>query len=132
MIRLLIVLFVLYLSPFCVAEEEAVPKVVYWELRPSFVANFGADGKKLRFVKVDVSVRLGSEQAIAKMEVHQALVRHQIVMLLSRQTEADLARPEAQELLRQEALALTQKVLEEETGSPLVEDLLFTNFVTQR
>src|SRR5690606_22408241 len=100
--------------------------------KPSFVANFGSDGRKLHYVKVDVSVRVSSEQAVAQLEAHQALVRHQIVMLLSRQTEEGLARADGQELLRKEALALTRKVLEEETGSPQVEDLLFTNFVTQR
>jgi len=39
---------------------------------------------------------------------------------------------EGQEKLRLEALARVKKVLEEETGSPTAEDLLFTNFVLQR
>lgn len=113
-------------------EESAVPKVVYLDLKPSFLTNFSSnEGKKIGFVKVDVTVRAKTQQAIDLVTVNDALVRHQLVMLLSRQTETSLVGP-GQEQIRQEGLKLVQTALEAETGSPQIDDLLFTSFVVQR
>ena len=119
------------------AEEEeaaAAPSVAqYHNLRPSFVANFGSsNSKKLKFVKADVSVRATSTDAINEVMNHDALVRHQIVMLLSRQTEETLSNPVGQETVRIEALSAVQAALKIETGSGQIEDLFFTSFVVQR
>ena len=113
-------------------EEAAVPQVLYLDLTPAFVTNFATnEGKKLNFIKVDVSVRTKSQQAIDLVKAHDALVRHQLVMSLSRQNEASVA-GSGQEQIRQEGLKLVQAALEEETGSSQIDDLLFTSFVVQR
>jgi len=119
------------------AEEEggeaAAPVAQYYNLTPAFVANFGGGkSKKLKFLKADISVRSSNASAINEVNNHDALVRHQIVMLLSRQTEQTLSTPEGQEAIRVEALSLVQAVLEKETGSGQIEDLFFTSFVVQR
>jgi flagellar FliL protein len=119
------------------AEEEGevpAPAVAqYHNLTPSFVANFGANNpKKLKFVKADVSLRATSAAAIDEVMNHDPLVRHQIVMLLSRQTEETLSSPAGQETVRLEALSLVQAALKVETGSGQIEDLFFTSFVVQR
>lgn len=114
------------------SSESGVPQVLYHDLAPAFVTNFVSnEGKKLNFIKVDVSVRAKSPQAIDLVKAHDALVRHQLVMLLSRQNEASVAGP-GQEQIRQEGLKLVQAALEEETGSSQIDDLLFTSFVVQR
>ena len=66
------------------------------------------------------------------LAIHDALVRHQIVMLLSRQSEKSLSTPEGQEALRVEALSMVQEALKKETGKEQIEDLFFTSFVVQR
>lgn len=119
------------------AEEDAdspAPAVAqYHNLTPSFVANFGANSpKKLKFVKADVSVRATSSAAINEVMNHDALVRHEIVMLLSRQTEETLSNPAGQEAVRVEALSIVQAALKTETGSSQIADLFFTSFVVQR
>jgi flagellar FliL protein len=116
------------------AEEEAdLPKPQYYTLRPSFVANFGESStKRLKFIKADVSVRVFSEDAISAIMGHDALVRHQVVMILSAQTEESLATSSGQELLRQDILEKVKAVLKEETGKEQVDELLFTSFVVQR
>jgi len=116
-------------------EEAAVaPSVAqYHNLSPSFVANFGSsNSKKLKFVKADVSVRATNTEAITEVMNHDALVRHQIVMLLSRQTEETLSNPAGQEAVRIEALNVVKAALKTETGSEQIEDLFFTSFVVQR
>lgn len=112
--------------------EEAVINVQYVDLKPAFVANFGGPAPKLKFVKADISVRTNTIEAANLVEQHMPLIRNEIVLLLSAQAEADISSIEGQEKLRLEALTRVKKVLEEETGSPTAEDLLFTNFVLQR
>ncbi len=116
------------------AEDEAppVPQVQYFDIEPAFVANFGVSKSKLKFVKANVAVRATSDGAIDALVSHEPRVRHEIVMLLSRQNDESMVSSQGQEEIRAEALQLVQAVLEEETGSPQIDDLLFTTFVVQR
>jgi flagellar protein FliL len=115
------------------AEDAEPVSIQYHGLKPPFVANFGSEnGKKLKFLKADISVRVSSGTAITEVMNHDALVRHQIVMLLSRQSEKSLSSSAGQEKLRKEALKIVQETLGEETGDEQIDDLLFTSFVVQR
>ncbi len=117
------------------AEEdvEKAPQAKYHELKPSFVANFGGTTeKRLKFIKADVTVRAFSDEAITAVINHDALVRHQVVMMLSAQSEASLATSEGQEALRLGLLEKVKVALKEETGEEQIDDLLFTSFVVQR
>ncbi|WP_090510065.1 flagellar basal body-associated protein FliL [Pseudomonas marincola] len=111
--------------------EEGKPTVAYVSLVPALVGNFGS-GPKLKFYKADVSLRVTGAEAQAKVEHHEPLIRNQLVMLFSQQTEEGLSAPDAKEALRQEALKQVQQVLATEEGEPLVEDLLFNNLILQR
>jgi flagellar protein FliL len=59
------------------------------------------------------------------------LIRNTLVSLFGHETLESVATLEGKEALRAKALAAVQEVLEEEEGKPLVDDLLFTNLVTQ-
>ncbi|OLU25607.1 flagellar basal body-associated protein FliL [Pseudomonas sp. PA15(2017)] len=110
--------------------EGAAPQVIYHSLTPALVGNFGA-GPKLKYYKADVALRVTGADAEAKVTHHEPLIRNQLVMLFSQQTEENLASPDAKEKLRQEALKQVQQVLTDEEGQPLVEDLLFNNLILQ-
>ncbi|NQD81491.1 flagellar basal body-associated protein FliL [Pseudomonas seleniipraecipitans] len=110
--------------------EGAAPQVIYHSLTPALVGNFGA-GPKLKYYKADVALRVTGAEAEAKVTHHEPLIRNQLVMLFSQQTEENLATPDAKEKLRQEALKQVQQVLSDEEGQPLVEDLLFNNLILQ-
>lgn len=116
------------------AEEEkkegTALQVIYHSLVPALVGNFGV-GPKLKFYKADISLRVSGAEAEAKVTHHEPLIRNQLVMLFSQQTEESLATPDAKETLRQEALKQVQQVLSDEEGQPLVEDLLFNNLILQ-
>jgi flagellar FliL protein len=134
---LILLLSYLFVAPVFAEEEgeegSGASSVQYHELTPAFVANFGdKDGKKLKFVKAGISVRVSSGAAINEVMNHDALVRHQIVMLLSRQSEESLSNSMGQEKVRLEALKIVKEALEEETGDGQIDDLLFTSFVVQR
>ncbi len=129
------VLIGLTLSLTVLAEEEeetAAPKVQYFDLKPAFVTNFGSSINKLKYVKAEVVVRASTRAAVEAVMAHEPVVRHEIVMLLSAQTEESISENGGQESIRLEALKRVQSVLEQETGAPQIEDLLFTSFVVQR
>lgn len=111
-------------------EEGGAPKVAYYNLTPALVGNFG-EGPRTRFFKADIALRVTGEAIKAKVEHHEPLIRNQLVMLFSQQSEAALADEQAKEQLRQEALKQVQDALTQEEGAPLVEDLLFNNLVVQ-
>lgn len=104
----------------------------YLELKPGFVVNFGASGR-VGFLKADVSLRVADE-AKAAVDANMPAIRHELIMLLSRQDEASLSGPETREALRVAALEAVRAALVELAGiaPESIQDLLFTSFLTQR
>ena len=116
------------------AEDDeiaaAASQVSYVSLVPPLVGNYQSAGR-LKLYKADISLRVDSAEAKARVEHHEPLIRNQLVMLFSQQTEASLSGLEAKESLRQEALKQVRQALEQEEQQPLVEDLLFNNLIIQ-
>ncbi|APC16989.1 flagellar basal body-associated protein FliL [Pseudomonas frederiksbergensis] len=114
------------------AKEGEAPKVSYISLTPPFVGNYGLDGTpKLKVYKADVALRVTGEEAVKAVKANEPLIRNQLVALFSQQTTEAMNNVEAKEKLRQEALKQTQQVMNDETGKPVVEDLLFNNLIIQ-
>ncbi|OZG74768.1 flagellar basal body-associated protein FliL [Hahella sp. CCB-MM4] len=115
------------------AAEEGEPELIqYIEMTPSFVLNYGPPSPKLSYAKVDISLRVNSRAAAEGVEHHMPALRNAIVLLFSKQTEEIMGNNQGREKLRLEALETLKNILQEEEGNPMVEDLLFTNFVVQR
>lgn len=115
-------------APLMAEEPAAEPQ--YIELKPAFVGTIGP-GPKIQYLKVDVALRVNEPTAVDKVEYHDPLIRNALVGLFARQSGEALATLEGKEQLRAEALAAVRSVLEQEEGQPLVDDLLFTNLITQ-
>ena len=131
--RILFTLPLLFLSIASLKAEESAEKAVavYLNLAPSFVTNYGGQGA-LRYIKVDVSLRLASAGDKETIEWHMPYIRSELVSLFSRQQESALTTREGKEVLRQAALAAVQALLEKEEGAPIADNLLFTNFIVQK
>jgi flagellar FliL protein len=114
------------------AKEGEAPKVSYITLSPPFVGNYGLDGTtKLKVYKADVALRVTGDAAAAAVKANEPLIRNQLVALFAQQTTETMNNLEAKEKLRQEALKQTQQVMNDETGKPMVDDLLFNNLIIQ-
>lgn len=114
------------------AKEGEAPKVSYISLTPPFVGNYGLDGTaKLKVFKADIALRVTGTEAAAAVKANDALIRNQLVALFTQQTNEAMSTVEGKEKLRQEALKQTQQVMNDETGKPMVEDLLFNNLIIQ-
>jgi flagellar FliL protein len=114
------------------AKEGEAPKVSYITLSPPFVGNYGLDGTpKLKVFKADVALRVTGEESIKAVKANEPLIRNQLVALFTQQTTEAMNSIDGKEKLRQEALKQTQQVMNDETGKPVVEDLLFNNLIIQ-
>lgn len=113
-------------------EEGAAPKVSYVSLTPPFVGNYALDGSpRLHVYKADVALRVTGAEAEAAVKQQDPLIRNQLVALFAQQTIDSMSNVEAKEKLRQEALKQVQQVMNDETGKPMVDDLLFNNLIVQ-
>lgn len=111
-------------------ENEVSVATAYVQIKPSIVTNYGGVGK-LRYFKSDISLRVISSNE-ERVRWHIPYIRSELVSLFSRQEEVALTTREGKDELRLQALGIIQGIMEEEEGEPLVEDLLFTNFVIQK
>lgn len=113
-------------------EEAPSHPFQYIEMKPGFTVSFGTTGK-IGYLKAGVSLRVANAAAPA-VELHMPAIRHELLMLFSRQTPEALVAPEKREPLRLEALEAMRKLLVDaaQVKPEEVEDLLFTEFFTQR
>ncbi len=113
-------------------EEAGEGTSEYMEIKPALITNYGGPGP-IHFLKAEITLRVGKQPETRDAVAHHLpRIRHELIMLLSRQNEVDLESMEAKEKLRMTALTTIQTFMEAETGKKNVEDLLFTNFVIQR
>lgn len=130
------ILMLLALSLPVLAQEEAkeggAPTAIYVSMTPPFVGNYALDGgPKLRVYKADIALRVTGPDAQAAVKRNDPLIRNQLVALFTQQTVDSMSSAEAKEKLRQQALKQVQQVMIDEEGKPVVEDLLFNNFIVQ-
>lgn len=113
------------------AEQAVVPlPAAYLALDPAFVVNL-EDPEIPHYLQVDMQVMSRDPIALETVRVHLPRIRNSLLMLFAQQKPADLATREGKEQLRVAALAEVQKVMQEETGQPVVEAVYFTSFVMQ-
>jgi len=103
---------------------------LYQELAPAFVANFTHEGRA-RYLQVSIALMGRDSTGMEALKLHMPVLRNRLVMLLSSQDFAVLQTPLGKEMLQQQALASVQELAQKETGSAVVDQLLFTNFVLQ-
>jgi flagellar FliL protein len=111
-------------------EKQVLAPAIYVPLDPAFVVNF-AGGGKARFLQVTVEVMTRRKEVEEQVKNHMPVIRNNLVLLFSSQTYDSVSTLEGKEALRNEALDVIQKILEDETGDPGIEAVYFTSFVMQ-
>ncbi len=112
-------------------DKEAKSKTaVYLDFEQPFIVNF-QDEQQLRYLQVGVAVMAHDPAMTATVKQHMPVIRNNLVMLFSSQTRQSIASREGKEKVRAEAQAEVQKILKEQTGKPVIEQLYFTSFVMQ-
>ncbi|NBA95775.1 flagellar basal body-associated protein FliL [Pseudomonas sp. R5(2019)] len=109
---------------------QAKPVALYESLTPAFIVNFNHGGRQ-RYMQVSITLMARNQPDLDALKVHMPVIRNNLVMLFSSQPFDTLATPVGQEILRQKATASVQEVAQKEVGKPVIDQLLFTNFVLQ-
>jgi flagellar FliL protein len=130
-----IALLLLFVPPVLADEETASSKQEsepssYVELFPAFVANYGS-GSRLHYLKTEISLRV-ADLGVDAVRHHMPAIRHEIIMLLSRQDNETVNSAQGKESIRKQALAVVQEALAREESGLQIDDLLFTSFIIQR
>ena len=105
-------------------------KAEYLALDPPFVVNLADPGGD-RYLQVEVQLLTHDPKAKEKITAHQPVIRNRLLMLFSQQTVDGVRSREAKEALQESALKEVQEVMNEATGSTVVDSVFFTSFVTQ-
>lgn len=136
-----------------VAEEAKVlAPAIYQTLKPNFTINFNVNGRQ-RYLQAEVTLMYRDATIDPLLTLHMPAIRNGLVMLFSGKNFDELQTPEGKEILRNESLEIVNDILmkeqaalaaakEKEEGDdsdkakkaseyPIVEQVLFTNFVMQ-
>lgn len=111
------------------AEPPKLP-AIYFPLKPAILVNFNVKGRQ-RFLQAELTVMTRDESIIGPIELHMPMIRNALILLIGGQVFAELQTAEGKELLRQQCLQEVQRLLEQETGKPGIEQILFSNFILQ-
>ncbi|BCE01070.1 flagellar basal body-associated FliL family protein [Marinicellulosiphila megalodicopiae] len=120
----LVILSSLVLTPMAFSRE-------YVEIKPEFIVNYGMD-QKLHFMKFEMSLRLEDSADALDVNIHADLIRHEMIMLMSRQETSAINSVEGKIEIQEQALEAIQKVFLEEFGKKMVDRVLFLNYIVQK
>ncbi len=111
-------------------EKEKKLPPQYLDMSPAFVVNL-QDDQAMRYLQIEIQVMTRDLKAAEEIKANIPRLRNTLMMLFAQQHAKDLITREAKEALQQQALEQVQAVMKEETGSPGIEAVYFTNFVIQ-
>ncbi|MGQ0529122.1 MAG: flagellar basal body-associated FliL family protein [Panacagrimonas sp.] len=116
------------------ASGEAAPVLpspaVYLALDPAFVVNLD-DPYAAHYLQAEVQLMSRDPVALETARAQMPRIRNSLLMLFGQQKPEDLSTREGKEKLQTAALVEVQKVMQAETGKPVVEAVYFTSFVMQ-
>ena len=131
-LRIFICFFItLMASAQLIAEDDdsSGSSVQYVALKPAIITNYLS--KRLSYIKAEITLQVSGKATADAIDRHLPFIRHNLVMLFSRQEEADLATNEGKLKLKADALAEVVSVLESEGESTDIDAILFTSFIVE-
>ena len=97
------------------AAAAAPVGVQYVDIDPPILVNYGGPGR-IKYLKLEMSVRVGNGEVAGHIKHNMPLIRNNLILLFSKQTEEAVSSGEGKEAMRQQALAEVRAILEKETG----------------
>jgi flagellar FliL protein len=113
-----------------VVEEVGIIPAQYIKMKPRFIVNYNV-GTRQRFLQTSIEIMTRSQGVVDAVELHNPMLRNEVVRILSEQDFKHLRTPEGRgelKVLLQEQLVA---VLKAEADIEGIEAVLFTDFVMQ-
>ncbi|ABZ74672.1 flagellar basal body-associated protein FliL [Shewanella halifaxensis HAW-EB4] len=129
--KIIAVLLVALCSSFgaVAADKKPLEEYAYYGFEPEIVTNYISNRKKLGYVRLSVELMVKKPEQLVSLERHDPLLRAAIVEILGNQTEAKVKSLTGKEEIRRQCYEKVNQLLEQETGKPLVVNLLFTKYL---
>lgn len=104
----------------------------YFGLEPDIVTNYiGPSAASLGYVRVTVELMLEDSSYIEAAEHHSPYLRSKTIELFGSQPEDKVKSLTGREEIRRSILKELRKVMSQETGSPMIKDVIFTKYLYQ-
>ncbi len=116
-------------APVAIASS-ALREKHFLSLAPPFVVNL-EDGRELRFLQVEIDLMAYDAAVFERVEKFNSRIRNDINMFLPTINREMLRQENGRQQLQDDALAVVNKALTEESGQGGVVALYFTKFVIQ-
>lgn len=112
-----------------VVEEVPIP-AQYIKMKPRFIVNYNV-GTRQRFLQASIEVMTRSQGVVDAVELHNPMLRNEIVRILSDQDFKVLRTPEGRLALKNQLQEQLIALLKSEANVEGIEAILFTDFVMQ-
>lgn len=114
------------------AEEVAEVKIPaqYIKLKPRFIVNYNV-GTRQRFLQTSIEIMTRSQSVVDAIELHNPMLRNEIVRILSEQDFKNLRTPQGRTDLKATLQDKLVEILKSESDVEGIEAVLFTDFVMQ-
>ncbi len=113
------------------AVGEAKQPAIYVSVPNGILAQLPS-GKKMTTLQIQVDMMVRTPEAAEALTKHMPLIENDLLLYFSAADAKELKTVEGKDNLRQGALKIVQKIMQEKTGKPGVEKVLFSGFVMQR
>lgn len=110
--------------------EEVVLPVQYIKMKPRFIVNYNV-GTRQRFLQVSIEIMTRSPEVTSAIELHNPMLRNEIIRILSAQDFTALRLPEGRLALKNQLHEQLAATLKSEADVEGIEAVLFTDFVMQ-
>lgn len=133
MIKLAGTVGLLMMLLFAMPTKALQSNVSYYGFEPDITTNFIKDGSdyRLGFIRVAIEVMVPNPQYVGVVEHHAPLLRDAFIRILSSAPERQIKTMTGRDQLRMKCLERAQELMREETGNPVIQEVLFTKYIYQ-
>jgi len=126
----LFILMLFGLFTITVKAEEELADIEYVSIEPVIVTNYlKKRSKKPGFVQLKAQLVVRSKESVDLVMMHMPLIRDYIVEFLGFTEEKVIKDVSSRNRMRLAMTTGIQKLLTDNAGAPLIEDLVFTHFM---
>ena len=116
-------LCLLLLSPVKAADYA------YFGFEPQITTNYVTVKKRMGYVRLTVELMIENSSNFAVIEHHSPLLRDAIITIIGKQPEDKIKSINGRHEIQRLCEDKVKELLEQETGSPLIKKLLFTQWL---
>lgn len=118
-------------APSFSGESSDDAEVKYYRMYPDFVTNLASENDTKHYLQVRIETMTVGEKNLKLIELHEPLLRDKLILLFNNIPLSSFKSAKEKKKIQRQALELMQKTLTAETGSPVIEKILFTQVVIE-